>query len=73
MAIPSTFIFRDLDQPRQSFVMVRGQYNKPGEKVEPGVPAVLPPLKKPDARPPAPTGSIWPAGWSRRSIRSRPA
>jgi hypothetical protein len=44
--IPSTFIFRDLDQPRQSFVMLRGQYNKPGEKVDPGVPSFLPPLKK---------------------------
>jgi hypothetical protein len=46
--IPSTFIFRDRDQPRESFVMLRGQYNKPGEKVEPNVPAILPPLKKAD-------------------------
>jgi len=46
--IPSTFIFRDLPQPRESFVMLRGNYNKPGEKVEPDVPAVLPPLKKDD-------------------------
>jgi hypothetical protein len=45
-SIPSTFIFRDMDRPRESFSMVRGQYNKPGEKVEPGVPAILPPLKK---------------------------
>jgi len=45
-SIPSTFIFRDLDRPRESFVMLRGQYNKPGEKVEPGLPAFLPPLKK---------------------------
>jgi hypothetical protein len=49
-SIPSTFIFRDLDQPRESFVMLRGQYNKPGDKVEPDVPAVLPPLKKHDAQ-----------------------
>ena len=47
-SIPSTFIFRDLGQPRESFVMLRGQYNKPGDKVEPNVPAVLPPLKKAD-------------------------
>jgi hypothetical protein len=44
-SIPQTFVFRDLDKPRQSFVMVRGQYNKPGEKVEPNVPAILPPLR----------------------------
>lgn len=45
---PGTFIYRDLPKPRQSFVMLRGQYNKPGEKVEPNTPAVLPPLKKSD-------------------------
>ncbi|MBX3418906.1 MAG: PSD1 domain-containing protein [Pirellulaceae bacterium] len=46
--IPRTFIFRNTDQPRESFVMQRGQYDQPGEKVEPGVPAVLPPLKRQD-------------------------
>jgi hypothetical protein len=42
---PGTFIFRDLDKPRESFVMLRGQYDKPGDKVEPAVPAILPPIK----------------------------
>ncbi len=42
--IPSTFIWKDLEKPRDSFVMVRGQYNKPGQQVWPNVPAVLPPL-----------------------------
>ncbi|MCS6851097.1 MAG: PSD1 and planctomycete cytochrome C domain-containing protein [Gemmataceae bacterium] len=41
-----TMIFRELDQPRQAFVMLRGQYDKPGEKVEPDVPAIFPPLRK---------------------------
>lgn len=52
-SIPGTFIFKELSQPREAFVMLRGQYDKPGEKVEPGVPAVFPPLQKPDpaARP----------------------
>ncbi len=44
-SIPGTFIFKDLDKPREAFVMLRGQYDKPGEKVEPNVPAVFPPLK----------------------------
>ena len=45
-SFPSTFIYKDLATPRQSFVMMRGQYDKPGDKVEPGTPAVLPALKK---------------------------
>jgi len=45
-AIPATFIWKDLEKPRDSFVMVRGQYNKPGQQVWPNVPAVLPPLPK---------------------------
>jgi hypothetical protein len=48
-AIPGTMVFRDLPVPRDSFVMLRGQYDKKGEKVTPGVPAVLPPLKLADA------------------------
>ncbi|MCA9171941.1 MAG: DUF1553 domain-containing protein, partial [Planctomycetales bacterium] len=43
-SIPSTFVYRDLDQPRDAFVMLRGAYDKPGEGVQPAVPAVLPPL-----------------------------
>jgi uncharacterized protein DUF1553/uncharacterized protein DUF1549/cytochrome c len=45
---PGTFVFRDLEKPRESFVMIRGQYDKPGEKVEPGIPAILPQIKKDD-------------------------
>jgi hypothetical protein len=46
-------VFRDLDVPRDAFVMLRGQYDKAGEKVQPGVPAILPPLPagKPGTRP----------------------
>ncbi len=46
-AVVGTLIFRDLPTPRESFVMVRGQYDQRGEKVEPGVPAVFPPLNAP--------------------------
>lgn len=44
-AIPRTMVWHDLEKPRDSFVMVRGQYDKPGDKVGRGTPASLPPLK----------------------------
>ena len=44
-SFPATFIMKDLDPPRQAHVMERGAYDRPGEPVERGVPAVLPPLK----------------------------
>ena len=46
--IPATFIMADLPQPRESFVMERGQYDKPKDKVSHGTPAVFPPLPKQD-------------------------
>ena len=45
-SVPATFVFTDMPTPRQSFVMLRGQYDKTGEKVEPATPAFLPPLHK---------------------------
>jgi hypothetical protein len=60
-SIPQTFIWADLDKPRESFVMERGQYDKPGERVEPGTPSVLPPLKK--AAPDRPASRLDLANW----------
>lgn len=42
--VPATFVMKDLDVPRQAYVMMRGQYDKPGDKVARGTPAVFPPL-----------------------------
>jgi hypothetical protein len=42
--VPVTMVMADLPQPRDTFVLIRGQYDKHGEKVTPGVPASLPPL-----------------------------
>ncbi len=44
--VPSTFIMAELPQMRESFVMSRGAYDKPGERVSRNVPAFLPPLPK---------------------------
>ena len=46
-AIPTTFIFNDLPEPRETFIAERGQYNKPGEKVEPAIPAKFGPFTAP--------------------------
>jgi hypothetical protein len=41
---PSTMVMRELAKPRDAFVLNRGEYDKPGEKVGRAVPAALPPL-----------------------------
>ena len=51
-SFPRTFVFHDLPQMRESFVMQRGAYDKPGEKVDRGTPAFLPPLAVPEGRVP---------------------
>ncbi len=42
--IPTSMVMQEMAQPRDTFVLVRGQYDKFGEKVTSGVPAFLPPL-----------------------------
>jgi Protein of unknown function (DUF1553)/Protein of unknown function (DUF1549)/Planctomycete cytochrome C len=49
-SIPSTFVYKDLPQPRESFVMMRGAYDKPGDKVEPSVPEIFPRMKLADEK-----------------------
>ncbi|MBL8797643.1 MAG: PSD1 domain-containing protein [Planctomycetia bacterium] len=43
-AIPMTMVMADLPKPRDTFVLIRGAYDKKGEKVTAGVPEVFPPL-----------------------------
>ena len=51
-ALVRTFVFNDLPQMRDSFIMLRGAYNKPGEKVTRATPAFLPPLGTPEGATP---------------------
>jgi hypothetical protein len=44
--IPSTMVMAEMDKPRDTFVLARGDYRNQTEKVQPGVLAVLPPLPK---------------------------
>ncbi len=39
--IPTSMVMREMEQPRETFLLLRGQYDKPGEKVTAEVPAVL--------------------------------
>ncbi|MCW5553837.1 MAG: PSD1 domain-containing protein [Verrucomicrobiae bacterium] len=43
-SIPATMISKELETPRGAYILKRGEYDKRGDRVEPGVPAVLPPL-----------------------------
>src|SRR5262249_5395410 len=46
--INSTMVSKELEKPRPTWVLVRGQYDKHGEEVGPGVPSILPPLPASD-------------------------
>jgi hypothetical protein len=45
-ALTTVMVMQELPQPRPAFVLKRGAYDAPGEKVERGVPAVLPAMAK---------------------------
>ena len=41
---PTVMVMQEMEKPRDSFILVRGQYNAPGEKVAPALPAALGPV-----------------------------
>ena len=44
--IPTVMVMKERETSRETFVLKRGAYDTPGEKVPPGVPKVLPSLSK---------------------------
>jgi hypothetical protein len=42
--LPTTMVMEELPEPRETFVLGRGLYDQPGEKVVAATPAALPPL-----------------------------
>jgi hypothetical protein len=56
--IPASMVMEDMSKPRDTFLLIRGQYDKKGEKVEAGIPSVL--GKLPDD---APTNRLGLANW----------
>ncbi len=49
--IPTTLVLRKRARPRETYVMIRGDFLRRGAKVEPSTPSVLPPLKPRGDRP----------------------
>jgi hypothetical protein len=46
-SIPQTMVMRELEAPRETHVLVRGDFLRKSDRVEPGTPAFLPPLDIP--------------------------
>ncbi|HEV7225998.1 MAG TPA: DUF1553 domain-containing protein, partial [Pirellulales bacterium] len=42
--VPTTMVMQELEKPREAHLLVRGQYDQPGDAVSPGVPQCLPAL-----------------------------
>jgi hypothetical protein len=42
--LPTTMVMEDMKTPRETHLLIRGAYDKPGDRVLPGVPASLPSL-----------------------------
>src|SRR5262249_42869136 len=40
-AFPTTMVMQELPEPRETHMLIRGAYDRPGERVFPGTPAVL--------------------------------
>jgi hypothetical protein len=43
-SFPTVMVMAESNPPKETHLLIRGAYDKPGEKVEPGIPAALPPL-----------------------------
>ncbi len=43
-SFPTVMVMQERPTPRDTFVLIRGAYDRLGDKVSPGVPSVLPPL-----------------------------
>ena len=43
-SFPTVMVMEEMRPPRETFRLIRGAYDLPGEKVSPNVPAILPPL-----------------------------
>jgi hypothetical protein len=49
-SLPTVMVMEEMATPRDTFILKRGEYDKRGDQVSPGVPASLPPLPADAAR-----------------------
>ena len=51
-SVPTVMVMEEMAKPRETHVLIRGAYDHPGERLSPGVPAILPQIPKnlPDNR-----------------------
>jgi uncharacterized protein DUF1553/uncharacterized protein DUF1549/cytochrome c len=45
-SVPTAMVMQEMGKPRDTFMLVRGQYDKHGDKVAAAIPSFLPPLPK---------------------------
>ena len=45
-ALPTTMVMEEMPTPRLTHLLIRGEYDKPGQRVDPGIPAIFGPLPK---------------------------
>ncbi|MEZ6059880.1 MAG: DUF1553 domain-containing protein [Planctomycetaceae bacterium] len=44
MTVPAAMVMKERAEPRPAYILIRGQYDKPGQQVERNTPAFLPPM-----------------------------
>jgi hypothetical protein len=63
-SFPTTMVMEEMSPPRETHVLIRGQYDKPGEKVMPAIPpALLDPGANAPGSPGAPNNRLGFARW----------
>ena len=48
-SFPTVMVMEEMDPPKETHRLIRGAYDLPGERVSPGVPAILPPVNEGEA------------------------
>src|SRR5579872_1456130 len=66
-AIPTSMVMQEMDKPRDTFMLIRGQYDRKGDKVEPGHPEFLTETMSSPSSGASTANSRAPKGWYTRA------